>query len=191
MILEMQNNLEISLMPKDILKNLSNNIMEKKFFVHETAILENRVKIGKKTKIWHWTHISEGVTIGENCTIGQGCFIGKNVRIGKNCKIQNNVSIFEGVSIQQDVFIGPSVTFTNVKNPRSFINQKKKFLKTKIYRGSTIVANSTIICGIKIGSYSFIGAAALVTKNVKNYEVVFGNPAKPIGFVNKKGKIIL
>jgi UDP-2-acetamido-3-amino-2,3-dideoxy-glucuronate N-acetyltransferase len=164
--------------------------MKKKFYIDETAIVDQNVKIGDNTKIWHWTHISAGASIGKNCTIGQNCFVGKNVRIGNNCKIQNNVSIFEGVELANDIFIGPSVTFTNVKSPRSFINQKKKFNKTKIKKGCTIGANATIVCGINLDQYSFIGAGSVVTKSVKKNEIVFGNPAKIQGNVTKKGKKI-
>jgi UDP-2-acetamido-3-amino-2,3-dideoxy-glucuronate N-acetyltransferase len=164
--------------------------MKSKFYIDETAIVDQNVKIGDNTKIWHWTHISAGASIGKNCTIGQNCFVGKNVRIGNNCKIQNNVSIFEGVELANDIFIGPSVTFTNVKSPRSFINQKNKFNKTKIKKGCTIGANATIVCGINLDQYSFIGAGSVVTKSVKKNEIVFGNPAKIQGSVTKKGKKI-
>ena len=164
--------------------------MKNKFYIDDTSIIDQNVKIGKNTKIWHWTHISTGVSIGKNCNIGQNCFIGKNVKIGNNCKIQNNVSIFEGVELADDIFVGPSVTFTNVKNPRSFINQKKKFNKTKVKKGCTIGANATIVCGINLDQYSFVGAGSVVTKSVKKNEIVFGNPAKKQGDVYKKGKKI-
>ncbi len=158
------------------------------YFVHETSIIDEKVKIGKGTKIWHWCHISSNSKIGKNSTIGQGCFVGNNVIIGNNCKIQNNVSIFDGVTIEDGVFIGPSTTFTNVKIPRSFINQKKKFIKTIVKKGVSIGANSTIICGIKLGQYSLIGAGSVVTKNVKDYNLVYGNPAKVNCLIDKKGK---
>ena len=146
--------------------------MKEKFFIHETSIVDKNVKIGKKTKIWHWCHISKNSIIGKNCILGQNVFIGENVKIGNNVKIQNNVSIYKGVQIKDDVFIGPSVVFTNVKMPRSFINQKKNFLRTIIDKGSTIGANATLICGIKLGKYSLVGAGSVVTKNVKSFQRV-------------------
>ena len=137
-------------------------------YIHELAKIDNDVIIGNDTKIWHWTHVSSGAKIGDNCILGQNVFIGKNVTIGNNVKIQNNVSIFEGVELGDKVFCGPSVVFTNVINPRSFINKKKEFQPTKVLKGVTIGANSTIICGINIDEYAFVGAGSVVTKNVKN-----------------------
>ncbi len=163
---------------------------KKKYFCHSTSLIDKDVKIGKNTKIWHWCHISENVKVGKNCIIGQNVFIGKNVKIGNNVKIQNNVSIYEGLIISDDVFIGPSVVFTNVKNPRSFIDRKKEFKKTFIKKGATIGANSTIICGVSIDSHSFIGAGSVVTKNVKKNTLVFGNPAKFVRKINKKAEKI-
>jgi len=160
----------------------------KDFFVHNTSIIDEGVKIGKGTKIWHWSHVSKNSKIGKNSTIGQGCFIGNNVKIGNNCKIQNHVSIFDGVILEDGVFIGPSTTFTNVKNPRSHINQKKKYIKTVVKKGVSIGANSTIVCGIKLDDFCFIGAGSVVTKNVKKYNLVYGNPARVKGLVDKKGK---
>ena len=161
---------------------------KKDFFVHKTSIVDEKVKIGKGSKIWHWSHISANSIVGKNSIIGQGCFVGNNVKIGNNCKIQNNVSIFDGVTIEDGVFIGPSATFTNVKTPRSFINQKEKFVKTLVKKGVTIGANSTIICGITLGEYSLIGAGSVVSKDVRKYNLVYGNPAKVKGLVDKKGK---
>ncbi len=152
--------------------------MKKNYFLHKTSIIDKEVKIGKKTKIWHWCHISKGAEIGVDCVIGQNVFIGEDVKIGNGVKIQNNVSIYKGVKIEDDVFVGPSVVFTNVKFPRSKINQKNNFFKTIICKGSTLGANSTIVCGIKIGKNSFVGAGSVVTRNVRDNYLVYGNPAK-------------
>ena len=160
------------------------------FNSHETAIIDKQVIIGNNTKIWHFSHISEGAILGDNCTIGQNVFIGKNVKIGNNVKIQNNVSVFEGVILEDDCFCGPSVVFTNIINPRSWINKKNEFKQTIVKKGATIGANSTIICSNIIGEYSFIGAGSVVTKNVKNNSLVFGNPAKQMGWVTKEGNEI-
>ena len=157
------------------------------YFIHPTSIIEKNSLVGKGTKVWHWTHISSGVTIGENCSIGQNVFIGEGVKIGKKVKIQNNVSIFSGVEIRDNVFCGPSCVFTNVKNPRSFLPINKKYENTLVNEGATIGANVTIICGLNIGTYSFIGAGSVVTSNVKNYSLVVGNPAKHISWVSKSG----
>ena len=151
--------------------------MKDLFYIHNTSIVDENVKIGKGTKIWHWCHISKNAKIGKNCVLGQNVFIGENVKIGNNVKIQNNVSVYSGVKIKNDVFIGPSVVFTNIKYPRSLVNQKKSFVITVIEIGATIGANSTIVCGIKIGKHSLIGAGSVVTKNVRNKSLVYGNPA--------------
>ena len=160
-------------------------------YINETSKIDENVSIGKNTKIWHWTHISSGSTIGENCTLGQNVFIGNNVIIGNGVKIQNNVSIFDGVEIEDDVFCGPSVVFTNVSNPRSFISRKNEYVKTKVCTGASIGANSTIICGIVLSQYCFIGAGSVVTKNVKKFEKVFGNPGIHRGWVTKEGDSII
>jgi len=159
-------------------------------YIHELAKIDDDVQIGRESKIWHWTHVSSGAKIGDNCTLGQNVFIGKNVKIGNNVKIQNNVSIFEGVELGDQVFCGPSVVFTNVINPRSFINKKKEFQSTKVLKGVTIGANSTIICGINIGEYAFIGAGSVVTKDVKKFEKYYGNPASHKGWVTIEGNNI-
>lgn len=151
--------------------------------IHQSSYVEN-CKLGKGTKIWHFCHLFDSV-IGNNCVIGQNCMIGPNVKIGNNCKIQNNVSIYNGLIIEDDVFIGPSVVFTNVLNPRSFISRKSEFKKTIIKKGASIGANSTIICGTTIGEYSAIGAGAVVTKDVESYSLVVGNPAKFKKYINK------
>ena len=157
------------------------------YFVHHTAQIDDNVSIGKGTNIWNWTHISAGASIGKNCIIGQNVFIGKNVLIGDNVKIQNNVSIYEAVTIENDVFCGPSCVFTNVINPRAFIERKNEFKSTIVKKGATIGANSTIICGNLIGEYSLIGAAALISKDVKNFSLMVGVPAKQLGWVDIQG----
>lgn len=157
------------------------------FFVHPTSFIDKNVKIGKNTKIWHFCHIMEDVKIGKNCILGQNVFVGRNVKIGNRVKIQNNISVYEGVEIGDDVFIGPSAVFTNVKYPRSFIDRKNEFMKTIIKKGATIGANSTIICGVTIGKYAFIGAGAVVTRDVPDHAIVVGNPAKIVGFACKCG----
>lgn len=158
-----------------------------KYYKHETAVIDNEVIIGNETKIWHWSHISSGTKIGNSCVLGQNVFIGNNVIIGNNCKIQNNVSIFEGVILEDDVFCGPSMVFTNVINPRSKINRKKEFKKTNVKKGATFGANCTIVCGNDIGQYAFIGSGAVVTKAVKDYALMVGNPAIQIGWMNEAG----
>jgi len=156
------------------------------FFKHETAIIDDGAIIGNNTKIWHFSHIMNA-QIGENCILGQNVFVANNVKIGNVVKIQNNVSVFEGVQIEDDVFIAPSVVFTNVINPRSFIERKTEYKKTLVKKGATIGANATIICGNEIGEYALIGAGAVVTKNVKNFALVTGNPAKQKGWICKCG----
>ena len=157
---------------------------------HETSIISTKAKIGKNTKIWHWSHVRENVSIGENCVIGQNCYIGPGVIIGNGVKIQNNVSIYEPIEIEDDVFCGPSMVFTNVVNPRSSIERKSEFKKTILRKGASVGANATIICGIELGKYSFIGAGSVVTKNVSNYSCVVGNPAKHIYWISKIGNRI-
>ena len=158
---------------------------KKKFFVHSSSIVDENVKIGQNTKIWHFCHISSRAKIGRNCKIGQNVFVGEGVKIGNNVKIQNNVSVYSGVKIEDDVFIGPSVVFTNITKPRSFINKKKKYTSTIIKKGATLGANSTIICGNSIGQYSFVGAGSVVTKDVPKYILVFGNPASKKSDIKK------
>lgn len=150
------------------------------FYKDKTAIVSEKAKIGKNTKIWHWTHVRENCSIGENCIIGQNCYIAPKVIIGNNVKIQNNVSVYEGVIIEDNVFIGPSVVFTNVKMPRSQIDQSNNFQKTIVKKGVSIGANSTIICGNEIGENTFIGAGSLVTKNVPENKLAYGSPLKII-----------
>lgn len=162
---------------------------EKDYYIHETSVLDEGVHLGAGTKIWHFSHISPGVFIGENCVIGQNVFIGKNVKIGNGVKIQNNVSVFEGVTLEDDVFIGPSVVFTNVINPRAFIERKSEFKLTLIKKGTSIGANSTIICGNTVGEYALIGAGSVVTRSVPAYELWYGNPASKKGSVDEDGNV--
>lgn len=162
--------------------------MEHTFFAHQTAVIDAGCEIGKETKIWHFSHIMPGCKIGENCNIGQNVVISPNVVLGNNVKVQNNVSVYTGVLCENDVFIGPSVVFTNVLNPRSFVNRKSEFQQTKICRGASIGANATIVCGHEIGMFAMIGAGAVITKNVKPYALVVGNPAKQIGWVSENGQ---
>ena len=160
------------------------------FYVHSSSYIDESVIIGQGTSIWHFCHISEGTKIGEQCNIGQNVFIGKNVKIGNGVKIQNNVCLFDGVEIKDDVFIGPSVVFTNILNPRAFINRKAEFVKTVVEKGASIGANSTIICGHTIGEYALIGAGSVLTKSVSDFELWYGNPAQKNGLVNKFGEKI-
>ena len=153
------------------------------YFVHETALVEETVQVGKGSKIWHFSHVMPGVKIGEGCNIGQNVYIANGVVIGNNVKIQNNVSVFEGVTLEDDVFCGPSCVFTNVINPRSHVSRKHEYNKTHVGRGATIGANATIVCGNTIGRYAFIGAGAVVTKDIADYAMVYGNPARGTGWV--------
>ncbi|HPY67096.1 MAG TPA: acyltransferase [Bacteroidales bacterium] len=161
--------------------------MEKEYFAHETAVIDDGCKIGKGTKIWHFSHVMNGSEIGENCNIGQNVVVSPGVRLGKNVKVQNNVSIYTGVICDDDVFLGPSMVFTNIINPRSEIIRKDSYQTTVVEKGASIGANSTIICGIIIGRYAFIGAGAVVTKNVKPYALVVGNPARQTGWMSEFG----
>ena len=157
-------------------------------FVHESSYVDDKVEIGTGSKIWHFSHIMSGSKIGHNCNIGQNVTIGPDVVIGNNCKIQNNVSIYEGVELEDNVFCGPSMVFTNVYNPRCEISRKKEFRKTLVKKGATLGANCTIICGTTIGSYSFIGAGTVVNRDVPDYALMVGNPAKQIGWMSRYGE---
>lgn len=171
-------------------KFINDNTKEKEstdYFVHNSSFIDENVKIGKNTKIWHFCHILRNTEIGENVIIGQNVMIGPDVKIGNNCKIQNNVSVYKGVELEDDVFCGPSCVFTNVYNPRAFIERKNEFRKTLVKKGATIGANATIVCGVTIGKYAFIGAGAVVTRDVPDYALVVGVPAKQIGWVCKCG----
>ena len=154
-----------------------------KYFVHESSYIDEDVKIGEETKIWHFCHILRGTKIGKNCIIGQNCMIGPDVTIGDRCKIQNNVSVYKGVTLEDEVFVGPSAVFTNVINPRAFIERKHEFKPTLVKRGATIGANATIICGNTIGEYAMVAAGAVVTKDVPPHALVMGVPAKQVGWV--------
>ena len=157
------------------------------FFIHPTSILDENCSVGKGTKIWHFSHIMSGASLGNNCNVGQNVVIGYNVMIGNNVRIQNNVSVYEGVVCEDDVFLGPSVVLTNVINPRSAVSRKDQFKPTMIRKGATIGANATIVCGNEIGAYAFIGAGAVVTKNILPYALVVGNPAKQVGWMSEFG----
>ena len=152
--------------------------MREDIFIHESSYVDTPSNIGKGTKIWHFSHIMPNSEIGENCNIGQNVVISPNVKIGNNVKIQNNVSVYSGVIVEDDVFLGPSCVFTNVINPRSFISRKDEFKVTVLKKGCSIGANATIVCGNTIGRYAFVGAGAVVTKDVPDYTVVYGNPAR-------------
>jgi UDP-2-acetamido-3-amino-2,3-dideoxy-glucuronate N-acetyltransferase len=158
--------------------------------IHETAYVDEAVSIGRDTVVWHFCHILSGVTVGSHCSIGQNVMIGPNVSVGNNCKIQNNVSLYEGVTLEDEVFCGPSCVFTNVYNPRSFISRKAEFRKTLVRRGAAIGANATIVCGNTVGAYAFIGAGAVVTKDVPDHALMAGVPAKRIGWTSHAGEIL-
>ncbi|HBF87098.1 MAG TPA: N-acetyltransferase [Bacteroidales bacterium] len=160
----------------------------KEYFSHETAIIDSNCVIGKGTKIWHFSHVMSNCTIGENCNLGQNIVVSPDVVLGNNVKVQNNVSIYTGVICEDDVFLGPSMVFTNVINPRSAVNRKQEYKKTFVRKGATIGANSTIVCGIEIGQFAFIGAGAVVTKDVKAYALVVGNPARQTGWMSEFGQ---
>ena len=158
-----------------------------KYFVHESSYVDEPCDIGEGTKIWHFCHIMSGSRIGRNCNIGQNVVVSPHVRIGDNVKIQNNVSVYTGVELEDDVFCGPSIVFTNVTNPRSHVSRKDEYRKTIVKRGASIGANSTVVCGNSIGRYAFIGAGAVVTKDIPDYALVVGNPARLLGWMCKCG----
>lgn len=157
------------------------------YFTHETAVIDEGAKIGKGTKIWHFSHIMPNCSIGENCNIGQNVVVSPNVVLGRNVKVQNNVSIYSGVICEDDVFLGPSMVFTNILNPRSAIIRRDQYVETLVKKGASIGANATIVCGNSIGEYALIGAGAVVTKEILPYELWVGNPAKRIGWVSEYG----
>lgn len=161
--------------------------MEKDYFAHPTAIIDEGSRIGKGTKIWHFTHIMSDCVIGENCNFGQNIVVSPGVILGKNVKVQNNVSIYTGVKCEDDVFLGPSMVFTNVINPRSHVLRHDQYLETIVRKGATIGANATIVCGHEIGEFAFIGAGAVVTKDVPAYALIIGNPGKQAGWMSEYG----
>lgn len=158
-----------------------------KYYSHETAIIDSGVLIGEGTKIWHFSHIMENCTIGKSCNLGQNVVVSTKVILGNNVKVQNNVSIYSGVNCEDDVFLGPSMVFTNILNPRSAVVRRDKYIETLVKKGASIGANATIICGNTIGSYSLIGAGSVITKDVPDYALIIGNPGKQIGWVSQYG----
>ena len=158
------------------------------YFVHESSYVDEGCRIGKGTKIWHFSHVMSGCTIGEDCNIGQNVVISPDVVLGRNCKIQNNVSVYTGVRCEDDVFLGPSMVFTNVLNPRSAVSRKAEYRETIIERGASVGANATIVCGHRLGAYRLIGAGSVVTKDVPPFALMVGNPARRIGWVSRHGE---
>ena len=158
------------------------------YFLHPTSIVDEGAEIGTGTRIWHFCHVSAPCRIGPDCNLGQNVFVAKNVKMGRNVKVQNNVSIYEGVVLEDDVFCGPSMVFTNVFNPRSFVSRKNEYLTTLVRRGATIGANATIVCGITVGRYALVGAGAVVTRDVPDYGIAYGNPARLHGWACRCGE---
>ena len=156
--------------------------------VHETSIVDDGAEIGAGTRIWHWAHVSSGAIIGDDCSLGQNVFVGRLVRIGAGCKIQNNVSIYDGVILEDRVFCGPSMVFTNVRNPRSEVVRKAEYRSTLVKQGATLGANCTIVCGVTIGEFAFVGAGAVVSRDVRPYALVVGVPARQIGWMSRHGE---
>lgn len=160
---------------------------DKNYFVHETAVVDEPCEIGEGTKIWHFSHVMSDCQLGEECNLGQNVVVSPGVILGKNVKVQNNVSIYTGVICEDDVFLGPSCVFTNVTNPRSGVNRRGQYAKTTVKKGASIGANATVVCGHDIGKFAFIGAGAVVTKNVPDYALVVGNPARQLGWMSEYG----
>ena len=158
------------------------------YTAHETAIIDPGATIGEGTRIWHWVHICGGAVIGQNCSFGQNVFVGNNVKIGNQVKVQNNVSVYDNVTLEDEVFCGPSMVFTNVYNPRSGVSRKDQYRDTRVKKGATLGANCTIVCGVTIGQYAFIGAGAVINKNVPDFALMVGVPAKQIGWMSRYGE---
>lgn len=156
--------------------------------IYHTAMIDDGATLGENTKVWHWSHVSAGATIGDHCSLGQNVFVGNKVVIGHNVKIQNNVSIYDNVSLEDDVFCGPSMVFTNVYNPRSAVNRKNEYRNTLVKKGATLGANCTIVCGVTIGRYAFIGAGSVVNRDVPDYALMVGVPARQIGWMSQYGE---
>lgn len=161
-----------------------------KYTKHETAIVDDGAQIGNETRVWHWVHVCSGAKIGDKCSLGQNVFVGNRVVIGNNVKIQNNVSVYDNVTLEDDVFCGPSMVFTNVYNPRSAVTRKEEYRDTLVKKGATLGANSTIVCGVTIGNYAFVGAGSVITKNVPDFALMVGVPAKQIGWMSRFGERI-
>ncbi len=159
-----------------------------KIYIHETAIIDEGAQIGEGSRVWHWVHVCGGAQIGKGVSLGQNVFVGNKVTIGDNCKIQNNVSVYDNVHLQEGVFCGPSMVFTNVYNPRSLIERKSEYRDTYVKKGATLGANCTIVCGVTIGEYAFIGAGAVINKDVKPYALMVGVPAKQVGWMSQYGE---
>jgi len=162
--------------------------MVKKLFQHETAIVDEGARIGEGTRIWHWAHICGGAVIGRGCSLGQNVFVGNRVHIGNKVKIQNNVSVYDGVTLEDDVFCGPSMVFTNVFNPRAAISRKNEYRDTRVERGATLGANCTIVCGVTIGEYAFVGAGTVITRDVPAFALMVGVPARQTGWMSRYGE---
>lgn len=162
-------------------------MQEKNYFAHETAVIDEGCQIGKGTRIWHFCHVMPGAKLGENCNLGQNVLVSSDVVLGNNVKVQNNVSIYTGVTCEDDVFLGPSMVFTNIVNPRSAVVRKEQYVRTLVGRGASIGANATILCGNTLGAFCFIGAGAVVTRNVPPYALVVGNPARQVGWMSEYG----
>jgi UDP-2-acetamido-3-amino-2,3-dideoxy-glucuronate N-acetyltransferase len=158
------------------------------FSAHPTAIIDEGAVIGEGTRIWHWVHVSAGARVGRGCSLGQNVYVGSRVSIGANCKIQNNVSVYDNVTLEDDVFCGPSMVFTNVYNPRSHVSRKHEYRDTLVRRGATLGANCTVVCGVTIGEYAFVGAGAVITRDVKPYALMAGVPARHIGWMSRHGE---